>query len=166
MPRFFRLTAVAVTAVLGLVALAPAAAAQDEPAGRPIPVSGYVHDVDRLAGEWIGGYEGSRRSGIVAFQLVAHQDSAFGYVVMIPQAASGEPPRPITLSVHFVWTAGGLVEGRMERYADPDLGIELETRFFGRILDGRLTGTYESVGVDADTILQSGWWWALPKTAL
>ena len=153
-----------------LVAPVSAVAAQDEPAsrpvGRPVPISGYAPDVDRLAGEWIGGYEGSRRSGIVAFQLVAHRDTALGYVVMIPQAAPGEPPRPVTLGVHFVWAAGGLVEGRMERYADPELGIELETRFVGQILDGRLTGTYESVGVDVDTVLQSGGWWAMPKTAL
>ncbi len=153
-------------AVLGLIVFATAVAAQDEPDGQPIPLSGYEQDVADLAGEWIGGYEGSRRSGIVAFQLTTRQDTALGYVVMIPRAVPGVPPRPVTLSVHFVWVEGDRVEGRMDAYTDPDLGIELETTFYGHLRDGRLTGTYESVGVAVDTVLQSGWWWAQPKTAL
>ena len=166
MPRLFRLASVAALTVLGLIGLTTVATAQGEPAGRPIPLVGYEQDVADLAGEWVGGYEGSRRHGVVAFQLTTRQDTALGYVVMIPHAAPGVPPRPVTLSVHFVWVEGGRVEGRMDRYTDPELGIELETRFFGRLIGGRLVGSYEAVGVDVDTVLQSGWWWAQPKTAL
>ncbi|HEX8387034.1 MAG TPA: hypothetical protein VF576_12665, partial [Rubricoccaceae bacterium] len=133
---------------------------------RPIPVAGYEADVMGLAGEWVGGYEGSTRNGVVAFQLTTRQDTALGYVVMIPRATPGERPLPVTLSVHFVWVEGGRVEGRMDPYADPELGVELETTFYGRLVDGRLTGSYEAVGVNTDTVLQSGWWWAQPKTAL
>jgi hypothetical protein len=161
MPRSLRLAALTVLALTG-----PFAVAQDEPAGRPIPLAGYERDVAGLAGEWVGGYEGSTRSGVVAFQLTSRQDTALGYVVMIPRAAPGARPRPVTLSVHFVWVEGGRVEGRMDRYADPELGVELETTFYGRLVDGRLAGSYESVGVNTDTVLQSGWWWAQPKTAL
>ena len=152
--------------LLAALLASPGARAQDEPAGQPIPVAGYEHDVADLAGEWVGGYEGSRRSGIVAFQLTTRRDTALGYVVMIPRASDGRPPRPVTLSVHFVWVDGGRVEGRMDRYADPELGVELETTFYGRLVDGRLDGTFESVGTTADTVLQSGSWWAQPKTAL
>ncbi len=166
MLRPIRLAVFVALVCLGLVALASAVAAQDEPAGQPIPLAGYEQDVMGLAGEWVGGYEGSQRRGIVAFQLTTRQDTALGYVVMIPRATDGQPPRPVTLSVHFVWVDGGLVEGRMDRYADPELGVELETTFYGRLIDGRLTGTYESVGTAADTVVQSGRWWAQPKTAL
>ena len=76
MLRPIRLAAFVALTCLGLVALASAVAAQDEPARQTVPVSGYAHDVDRLVGEWIGGYEGRRRSGTVAFQLAAHRDTA------------------------------------------------------------------------------------------
>lgn len=157
---------VSLLAVTSLVALSTVACAQDEPVAEPFPVAGYERDVTNLTGEWVGGYEGSRRRGIIAFQLTTRQDTARGYVVMIPQATDGRPPRPVTLSVHFVWVDATHVEGRMDRYADPDLGIELETTFYGRVMDGRLTGSFESVGTDMDTTLQTGWWWAQPKTGL
>ncbi len=160
MPRPLLLAALV---ALGLAALP--ARGQDAPVGRPIPLSGHAQDVAGLAGEWVGGYEG-RRNGVVAFQLTTQRDTALGYVVMIPRAAPGVPPRPVTLGVHFVWVADGRVEGRMDRYPDPELGVELETTFYGRLMDGRLAGSYESVGTNADTVVQSGWWWAQPKTAL
>ena len=161
-----RLVFLVALAVPGFIACATDVSAQGEPAGRPIPLSGSDRDVADLAGEWVGGYEGSTRNGVVAFQLTTRQDTALGYVVMIPRAAPNVPPRPVTLSVHFVWVADGRVEGRMDPYADPELGIELETTFYGRLVNGRLAGSYESVGVNVDTVLQSGWWWAQPKTAL
>ncbi len=54
----------------------------------------------------------------------------------------------------------------MDPYMDPDLGIELETTFYGLVMDARLTGTFQSVGTDADTVLQSGWWWARSRTGI
>ncbi len=46
-----RLICLAAIAVPTLVALSPAAGAQDTPAGEPFPVVGYERDVTNLVGE-------------------------------------------------------------------------------------------------------------------
>jgi hypothetical protein len=161
MPRVLQLVALSVAA-LALALAVPAAFAQERHVEHQFPLAGTESDIVDLAGDWVGGYEGTGngRSGIVAFRFSTRMDTAEGHVVMIPHAAPGAPPRPVTLRVFLVWVADGEVEGQMEPYTDPELGIELETWFYGRLVDGRLEGEYESGGTTVHTPPQAGRWWA------
>jgi hypothetical protein len=94
-----------------------------------VQMVGSQSDVAALAGEWGGDYSSSAsgRSGSISFTLLAHGDSAFGDVVMVPAewgrplmpwrdpaAQSGSRPQATALTINFVRVEGNQVSGRLE----------------------------------------------------
>jgi hypothetical protein len=141
-----------VAAALGLVA-GLTACAYNPP---PIPLEGRPADLEALAGEWGGEYNGENgRSGSIAFELVAGEDHAHGDVLMIPRGANrpvvawpdGGPEAsrvemPEVLSIRFVAADGGEVSGTLDPYVDPDCHCKAVTRFRGRQRSDVVEGTY------------------------
>lgn len=129
------------------------------------PVTADPADLAAFAGEWAGGYVGedSGRQGTVVFRLAATADSVRALVLMVPRPTAGDPtPTPVPLAVHHVTVEGRTVRGTLVRYADPEWGLPLETEFRGTLAaDGRLEGSFRSVGTRIDTIPEVGHWWAL-----
>jgi hypothetical protein len=139
-------------AALGLAA-GLAACAYNPP---PIPLEGRAADLEALAGEWGGEYEGENgRSGTIAFELVAGEDHAHGDVLMVPRGASepvvawndpGHEARgaglPEVLSIRFVAAESGEVSGALDPYFDPDCRCKALTRFRGWQRGDVIEGTY------------------------
>ena len=143
------------TAGLLAVALLAAACAYNPPV---VPLDARRGDVARLAGRWIGSYEGetSGRSGSIEFTLVEGEDHAHGDVFMIPRH-SHEPYRswrdmePLresemsqVLTIRFVALENGEITGELDPYRDPDLDCRAFTRFRGRVRGDRIAGTFET----------------------
>jgi hypothetical protein len=122
-----------------------------------VPIWGDTGDLDRMAGEWTGGYFSpeSHRSGTIAFRITAHGDSAFGEVLMgipleendlslvdLERGHSGRAHSADTLSVQFVRVAGGGVRGELEAYTAPDCECRVRTIFTGTIEGNVVSGSF------------------------
>lgn len=124
----------------------------------PIPLRGSPADFAALVGEWNGQYTSrdAGRSGSIWFTLVAGEDHAHGDVLMTARSQSmpysryspGDPrrlepePLPQFLTIRFVRVTDGGLHGALEPYWDPACQCEAVTSFHGRLLDGRLRGTF------------------------
>lgn len=130
----------------------------------PAPIEGERADVDRLAGDWVGGYDcdATGRHGTVVVRLAAGADSVEAVVLMVPRARDGDlVPAPIPLALHRVTVNGRSFRGVLARYEDPEWGLPLETEFGGLLKpDGTIEGTFRAVGTRIDTMPQVGRWWA------
>lgn len=124
--------------------------------GAPVPVSG---DTGILEGEWEGTYSSdqSGRSGHIFFWLDTGTDTARGEVVMYPPSAQGisapfdrsgppeiDRPRSEVLNIRFIRAEGGIVNGRLEPYRDPQCGCQLTTVFRGILKGDTLSGSFRS----------------------
>ena len=152
-------------ALLGL-ALSACAASRS-----PVPLVGASSDVSALTGEWAGDYSSaeSGRSGSISFTLRAAGDSAFGDVIMIPQAlgrplmpyrqqpvGGNQAPETTVLTIRFVRVQQGHVSGTLDPYADPETGARLLTTFTGELNGNTIAGTYTTRLPSGGT--QSGRW--------
>jgi len=136
---------------------------------QPVPVTGAPDDLQMLAGEWGGDYQGedSGRSGSIIFRLSAATDTAFGDVIMIPTTRGNPaspsvglpmPPAPEVLSIAFVRAEGGGVSGQLKPYRDPTCDCQLSTTFEGKIRGDVISGTFSSVRVNGSGSPQTGSW--------
>lgn len=151
--------------LVALALLLPlAVAAQTAPA----PIEGARADIDRLAGDWVGGYDGieTGRHGAILFRLAAGADSAEAVVLMVPRATEDDlVPAAIPLALHRIAVEGSGFSGVLARYHDPEWGFPLETEFGGVLRpDGSLEGFFRAVGTRIDTTPGVGRWWARRAT--
>jgi hypothetical protein len=139
----------------------------------PIAIEASPTAIHSLVGEWDGTYTSrdTGRSGSIWFKLVAGEDHAHGDVLMTPRGrrdpyhrspptAGSLPDRPAdltqVLTIQFVHTAEGTVDGRLEPYWDPDCQCRAVTTFRGRLNGDRLEGTFTTqLGVSGQA---SGRW--------
>lgn len=132
-------------------------------------------DLTLLAGEWTGEYSSrDGRRGHIVFRLEPGTSTARGEVFMFPEVvrqAGAKPgdtywersietrPDLEPISVEFVWTEIGLVQGRLAPYRDPELDATLEAEFRGtwrgEVVEGRFTAR------DDGRIVREGWWRAV-----
>jgi hypothetical protein len=127
-----------------------------------VPVVGAASDLERIAGQWTGEYWSveSGRSGSVAFDLTAGEDTASGTVLMIPvdrPHSHIEHPASELIGITFVEIRGGAVEGLLEPYRDPDCGCRLITRFEGTLRADTIAGTFSSRHVEGGSIVRGQW---------
>jgi hypothetical protein len=144
-----------------------ACATSQEPA--PVPVIGGQRDMAALAGEWGGSYESGAtgRSGSIVFKLAAGTDSAYGDVVMIPKErrlpaqdpAQGLPiaRTPQVLTIAFVHTGAGTVNGRLNPYRDPECDCEVLTAFQGKLKGDVIEGEYTTTRVEGRDTVTGTW---------
>ncbi len=129
-----------------------------------MPVDGAQADLDRFAGEWVGGYASAEtgRQGTIVFRLGTGDDSVRAVVFMIPRATEDDrAPEALTLVVHHVDVTGRTLRGVLARYDDPEWRLPLETSFGGTLVgDDHIEGFFRAVGTQVDTIPQTGHWWA------
>ncbi len=128
----------------------------------PVEIVAAHGSAATLAGKWEGDYFSSDtgRRGLIQFELIAEQDSAFGEVVMIPKGWS-QPPRryyPLDepmdrygtvsntelLTIEFVRVEDRIVTGRLSPYHDPECGCVLFTTFEGQLEGDVIEGTFKS----------------------
>lgn len=143
----------------------------------PVPLVGEPAEVSALIGNWTGAYSSaeSGRAGSISFSLRAAGDSAFGDVVMVPNAtgvplvpwrspdAPGAKPtgadqaaHSTVLKIRFVRVEKGKVSGSLEPYADPQTGARLLTTFTGELKGSSIVGTYTTRLPSGQT--QTGQW--------
>jgi hypothetical protein len=124
-----------------------------------IPVQGLERDLEPLAGEWTGRYEGDgvdRRSGNILFILTAGEDHAHGDVLMTsssrrrvgPEPSRGSQDDPFGetqyLAIRFVRVDRARVSGAMDPYWDPDRGCWAQTIFEGRLAGDAISGRFRT----------------------
>lgn len=159
--------------------LAAAAAAALAPilwscAANPAPVimQGSRTEIASLAGDWDGSYGSveSRRDGSITFKVRAGSDTAFGDVMMIPDASGvrimaedaqtraheAHASAPEFLRITFVHVSDGVVEGALEPYVAPDCRCVVRTVFRGTIRGDGIAGEYVTRGDGG--LRQTGTW--------
>lgn len=138
----------------------------------PVLLQGTRSDIAALAGTWEGTYGSteSRRDGAITFVIRAGSDTAFGDVIMIPDASGvrimaedaqtrahlAHAMAPEYLRITFVRVSDGAVEGAIEPYVAPDCHCLVRTVFRGAIDGNVVSGTYLTRG-DAG-LRQTGVW--------
>ncbi len=134
---------------------------------QPFRVFGLRHDVQELAGRWVGDYYNAETGigGSIVFSLTGSTDTAYGDVMMVAQGSS-VPFRPFygdispenefrktqSLTINFVMIEDRKVTGTLCPYKDEASGCvvystcegtlsgdRIEGKFFTRFSDGRLT---------------------------
>lgn len=156
------LTAAAALATTALVSCGPRQAPET-------PIYASPADLTLLAGDWKGEYSSREgRRGYVGFRLEPGENRARGEVVIYPEVVASRDgdgtyeertsrlPDPTYVPVEFVWTERGHVQGRLEPYRDPELGITLDTGFRGRWRGELIEGDFESR--DGGRVVRTGWW--------
>jgi hypothetical protein len=141
-----------------------------------VEVVGQPDDLHRMAGKWIGEFRGERgeRHGLIALELAAASDTAYGTVTLqLPDApAVCDPIRgvtlaqvtaPIVLRLGALATAQGSVGGWMRPYQDPTTACWQDTWFEGRLRGDSLGGTYFT-RPDTGGSVRQGTWWAARQT--
>lgn len=138
----------------------------------PVLLQGSRAEIASLAGDWEGSYGSveSRRDGSITFRVRAGSDTAFGDVMMIPDASglrimaedaqtrahAAHVSAPDFLRITFVHVSDGVVEGALEPYIAPDCKCVVRTVFRGTIRGDRIAGEYVTRG-DAG-LRQTGTW--------
>ena len=127
----------------------------------PIPMNASPADIELLAGEWDGTYssQDTGRNGSIWFKLIAGEDHAHGDVFMIPlgrlepyyrypadnrRPAAERPDMSRVLTVRFARLSGGLLNGQLDPYWDPDCSCQAVTVFRGRLSGDTLKGTFDT----------------------
>ena len=125
------------------------------------PVYGTTDERIRLAGEWIGEFDGARSGvgGSIDFQFDPGRDSATGDVSVFASRTGNEqpvanyhhvlPPRALTgttLRIRSARVDASIVEGILEPYADAECGCTVTTGFRGEIRGDSIVGHYVSRG--------------------
>jgi hypothetical protein len=141
---------------------------------RQVPVTASHAQWQALAGEWHGTYrmDGYDRHGTIAFKLVALEEHASGEVLMIPER-TGSPytanrstpgdvptkfgPRTELLTIRFVEAAGGVLDGTMDPYWDPDRQCTAHASFTGSVEGDVASGTVTSVCENDVKTLRGEW---------
>lgn len=130
----------------------------------PAPIEGERADIDRFAGDWVGGYDCDEtgRHGTLVVRLAAGADSVEAVVLMVPRATAEDlVPEAIPLTLHRVTVEGRGFRGVLARYEDPEWHLPLETEFGGILRpDGSIEGYFRATGTRVDTMPQVGRWWA------
>ncbi|HWC72354.1 MAG TPA: hypothetical protein VG454_00355 [Gemmatimonadales bacterium] len=142
-----------------------------------VPLVGPAADLSSLIGEWSGAYSSaeSGRAGSITFTLRSAGDSAFGDVVMVPNATgvpltpwrspenptaqpsgANQAPASKVLTIRFVRVEQGKVSGTLDPYADPQTGSRLLTTFSGELKGDSISGSYTTRLASGAT--QTGHW--------
>jgi hypothetical protein len=123
------------------------------------PMYGSTDHRTRLAGEWVGEFQGARsdRSGSIDFRLEADRDSASGEVSLLDSYMGYARPlrydergpaarvtTGTTLRIRYVRVGGSIVEGLLEPFRDPECDCMVTTRFLGEIRGDSIIGEYVS----------------------
>jgi hypothetical protein len=135
-------------------------------------------DLEILAGEWAGEYESAAlgRRGNIEFKLKAGTDEARGDVLMAPRGSStpyqprpyhDAQPSPATpsyelLTIRFIRASNGSINGRLDRYWDPDRNCFANTAFNGYVGLGTVEGTFKTT-FECGTGEATGTWKANKK---
>jgi hypothetical protein len=139
----------------------------------PVTVTGDPEDRASLAGKWSGDYNSpaTGRSGSIVFNLSRSGDAASGDVVMIPKGY-GKPLVPYersgtgvqspgtssqVLTIRMVRVAGGIVNGVLDPYRDPECNCAVQTSFTGSLSGDTIEGTFTTSRPEASTP-QTGTW--------
>ncbi|MBI4510978.1 MAG: hypothetical protein HY698_15195 [Deltaproteobacteria bacterium] len=127
-----------------------------------VPVKGADTEINRLAGDWGGEYEGtdSGRKGSIQFTLAVGRHTAEGQVVMNAASVTTDPQ---PLQIKFVQVAEGQVQGKITPYTDPQCECTVETEFLGRVSGDAIDGTFTTRRVGSE-ITQHGKWSVVRKT--
>jgi hypothetical protein len=132
----------------------------------PVPVSAAARDLDRIVGSWSGRFETipPQREGSILFRLSSARDTAYGDVVMTPQARDENGKEMIVrqalqpLAITFVRVRGRELSGTMKPYMDAELGCLVETRFQGSFRDSNsMEGTFATRDVSG-ALVRTGIW--------
>lgn len=133
-----------------LAVLAAAACAGTQ----PVAVAGPAPDRARLAGQWVGEFQGETgRTGSIQFTFTTSGDSAVGDIQMIgdegvvttgPEGRPTLAPIPMVLTVRFVRIAGDRIRGVLEDYRDPVCGCRVTTVFEGTLRGDVIAGEYRT----------------------
>jgi len=125
------------------------------------PMYGAADDRTRLAGEWVGEFEGARagRSGSISFRLEAGRDSANGEVsVLASYMGNAQPMRydergpfhrvgtGTTLRIRHVSVGASIVEGSLEPFRDAECDCMVTTWFRGEVHGDSIVGGFVSRG--------------------
>ena len=138
----------------------------------PVVLQATPADIQSLAGDWDGTYQGreSERTGTITFTIHAGSDTAHGDVLMeapmrqqfiAADVASGEhrlhSRAPEVLRITWVGLHGGFVEGALEAYIAPDCQCTVKTVFQGSVVaDGNeIRGEFVTTGT---SLRQQGTW--------
>ena len=141
----------------------------------PVTVAGDPEDRASLAGKWSGEYNSpaTGRSGSIVFNLSRSGDVASGDVVMIPKGygkalvpydRQGTTPTVQNpgagsqlLTIRLVRVAGGVVNGDLDAYRDPECNCPVHTSFTGSLSGDTIEGTFTTRRLEASTP-QTGTW--------
>ena len=140
----------------------------------PVTVTGDPEDRASLAGKWSGEYNSpaTGRSGSIVFNLSRSGDAASGDVVMIPKGygkalvpydrsgtATVQNPGSTSqvLTIRLVRVAGGVVNGALDAYRDPECDCPVRTSFTGTLNGDTIEGTFTTSRPEASTP-QTGTW--------
>jgi len=149
------------------VAVAAAAGCKSSNPAPPIPVEGS--NASALRGSWEGEYSSrdTGRTGTIKFELKTFEKTARGDVLMVPKDAyapnaptSGPEAvakMPQVLSITFVDSSGGTVNGTMDTYVDPRCNCKVQTSFEGTITGDTIQGTFRTVP-EGDFPITNGVW--------
>ena len=138
----------------------------------PVILQGSRAEIATLTGDWEGSYGSveSRRDGSITFRVRAGSDTAFGDVMMIPDASgirimaedaqtrahAAHASAPEFLRITFVHVSDGVVEGSLEPYIAPDCKCTVRTVFRGTIRGDAIAGEYVTRGEGG--LRQNGTW--------
>lgn len=138
----------------------------------PVVLQGSRSEITALAGAWTGSYGSadSHRDGSITFVVRAGSDTAFGDVIMIPDASGqrivaedaqsrahlAHARSPEFLRITFVHVSDGVVEGAIEPYVAPDCRCVVRTIFHGRVAGDEIAGEYVTDG--GQGLRQRGTW--------
>lgn len=155
-----------------VVAVALLAACASNPP--PVPLQAGSDDMSLLRGEWRGRYwsDQTGRHGSIRFELTAAGDTARGDVVMVPADrdarlvpvgiedepdVSAPSSGPSFLTIHFVRSEEGRLQGTLDAYEDPETGHPLVTTFRGEITGDSIGGTFTSYDRIAERRAEGTW---------
>jgi len=124
----------------------------------PVRLQGDPGSIARLAGSWTGEYWGGAggRGGSLSFTLRTGTDSLYGDVTMVdPHGQQLRPADPMDvhvrhvsspqrLRIDFVAADADSIRGVLEPYVAPDCECTVTTTFTGRVVAGRITGSFRT----------------------
>ena len=119
-------------------------------------------DMSQLEGTWVGEYSSmvNGRQGYINLTLEASTTEAVGGLSMVagkknrtgkPGSSRSTREKRKPLDVTFVEVEGGMVQGTLTPFTDPQSGLKIETVFTGNLVDD---GVIE--GVFSSTLTESG----------
>jgi hypothetical protein len=154
---------------LAVIAVATLVACARQPAIAPTP--GAAPELSALVGEWVGDYSSPSESGTLSLIVIQARDTAIGHIVIRPVRGASytaadvtipahqlHSPTPDALSIAFVRTRSGIIEGTTEKYLSPDCFCRAKTMFQASLTGGTLQGQFTTTAENGRR--QEGRWTA------